>query len=200
MVWRFRPECEVTSFEVDGNRIVAATAGTERIAANCFCLAGGIWTATLAERLGYRIGLEPFKGQMALLKCAAPPVGRMVNEGPRYVIPRNDGHVLVGSTMEEVGFDLSTTPAAIEGLVAFAGEILPQLAGSQPVATWAGLRPAPVDGFPFLGGLPGLANAYIAAGHFRAGIALAPGTAHAMAQLIAGEKPEIDLGPFRVGR
>jgi glycine oxidase len=108
--------------------------------------------------------------------------------------------MLAGSTEEEVGFDKRTTPEAIEDITNFARGLVPALATAPIEKTWAGFRPATFDGLPYLGALPGLSNAFIAAGHFRSGIYMSPGTAVVMAQLISGETPTLDLAPFRLGR
>ncbi len=127
------------------------------------------------------------------------PAPHVINEGKRYLIPRDDGRVLVGSTEQEVGFDKSTTEAGIGELVKLAGEIIPELTATRIERTWAGLRPASFDGFPYIGRIPGIENAFLAAGHFRSGLHLSPATAVVMSQLIRGETPEVDLAPFSVG-
>ena len=137
---------------------------------------------------------------MVLFRCDQPPITRIVNEGSRYLVPREDGRVLAGSTEEEVGFDKRTTEEAIADLVGFARGLVPALRDAKIEQTWAGLRPASFDGLPYLGPLPGLKNAFIAAGHFRSGLFLSTATAVVMSQLMRGEKPQIDLAPFRVGR
>jgi glycine oxidase len=124
----------------------------------------------------------------------------VLNEGSRYLVARDDGHVLVGSTEEEAGFDKSTTSTAIEELTRLACDLVPELRRFAVEQTWAGLRPGTYDGFPYLGAVPGLENAFVAAGHFRSGLHLSTGTAVVMGQLMRGETPIIDLSPFRVGR
>ena len=89
-----------------------------------------------------------------LLALDRSPLLRIVNDGPRYLVPRNDGHVLVGSTEEDAGFDKRTTAEGIGGLVSFALSLVPSLAGARLTRTWAGLRPATADGLPYLGRLP----------------------------------------------
>jgi glycine oxidase len=115
-------------------------------------------------------------------------------------VPRDDGRVLAGSTEEEVGFDKSNTPEAVAELTALARELVPALAHAPVEQTWAGLRPASFDGLPYLGQIPGISNAFVAAGHFRTGLYLSTGTAVVLSELIRGERPQIDLSPFRVGR
>jgi glycine oxidase len=137
---------------------------------------------------------------MVLFRCEQPPIRRVINEGSRYLIPRLDGYLLAGSTEEEVGFDKRTTDEAIADITAFARAIVPALATATIENTWAGFRPASFDSLPYLGRLPGLANAFVAAGHFRNGLFLSPATALVMSQLLRDEQPRIDLTPFRVGR
>ena len=123
------------------------------------------------------------------------------SHAPRGALqPRDDGRVLAGSTEEEVGFDKRTTQEATAELAAFARDLVPALTSAPIEQTWAGLRPATFDGLPYLGPLPGLFNAFVAAGHFRSGLYLSPATAVVMSQLIRGERPEVDLDVFRVGR
>jgi glycine oxidase len=107
---------------------------------------------------------------------------------------------LVGSTEEDVGFAKRTTESGIEGLKKFCREICPAVADLPIEKTWSGLRPATTDGLPYLGLVPGLSNALVAAGHYRSGLHLSPGTAVVMSQLIRGETTTINLAPFRVGR
>lgn len=165
-----------------------------------YCFTAGAWTRALLMKLGITTGILPIRGQMILFRCAARPFQRILNEGPRYLVAREDGYVLVGSTEEEVGFDKRTTSEAIEELTQLAQTLVPALRDAETERTWAGLRPGTFDGFPYLGTLPGIANAFTAAGHFRSGLYLSPGTAVVLGQLIRGLKPEIDLSPFRVDR
>jgi len=108
--------------------------------------------------------------------------------------------VVVGSTEEEAGFDKSTTEQAIVELVALARQLVPALRDAPIENSWAGLRPGTFDGFPYIGRMPGLDNAFAAAGHYRSGLHMSPGTAVVLRQLILGDEPQIDLTPFRVGR
>jgi glycine oxidase len=137
---------------------------------------------------------------MVLYHCGAKPFSHVINEGPRYLVPRDDGRVLAGSTEEEVGYDKRTTPEGLEELMQFAESLVPALTRDRIERTWAGLRPGSFDGFPYLGAAPGLANAYVAAGHFRSGLFTSTGTAVLLGELIRGQPPQIDLTPFHVGR
>jgi glycine oxidase len=187
-------------FEIRGNRVRGVRTNVGVLAADTFCLTTGAWTAALARRLAIAPQIVPIRGQIVLLSSRQPMPERIINEGGRYLVPRGDGRVLVGSTEEDVGFDRSTTAGAISGLLDFALSLVPGLAAAQVERTWAGLRPASGDGLPYLGRVPQLENAFVAAGHFRSGLQLSPGTALVMSQLIRGERPDVEMDAFRLDR
>ena len=191
---------EVDDFEVRAGQVdqVLTTAGP--MTAGAVCITTGSFSRRLVRRLGVQIAIKPIRGQMALLSCGYPLIKRIINVGKRYLVPRPDGRVLIGSTEEDVGFDRRTNSGAIADLLIFAHRLVPQLADAPLERCWAGLRPATYDGLPYLGEVPGASNVFVAAGHFRSGLQLSTGTAIVMSQLIRQEKPEIDLAPFRVGR
>jgi glycine oxidase len=168
--------------------------------ADQYCFTAGAWTAALLRRLGMSLGILPIRGQMLLFRAAQPLLAPILNDGPRYIVPRDDGRILVGSTEEDAGFDKRTTEAGLAELLAFAQEVLPSLRDTPLERSWAGLRPGVYDGMPYLGRLPQFANAFVAAGHFRSGLYLSTGTAHLMAELIDGGTPPISLEPFRPSR
>lgn len=187
----------VDSFEEERERLTGAitSRGTHR--AENIVIATGSWTPQLLAKLGLpRTPIVPIRGQMLLYKLDRPPLTHVVNIGPRYLVPRDDGHLLVGSTEEEAGYDQSTTESALNGLRHFAGTILSELKKLEPIKSWAGLRPMSLRGAPYLGRLPGWENAFLAAGHFRSGIYLSPGTAIVMADLLQGKIPPLDLAWF----
>jgi glycine oxidase len=189
----------VEELSVHRGQMVAARAGGKELRAEHFCITSGAWTRGLLERLGLRTQIKPIRGQIALL--SGPRVlKRVINLGHRYLVPRADGRVLVGSTEEDAGFDKRTTAEALGGLLQYALAVAPALRDHEVERTWAGLRPGNGDGLPYLGPLPGLANAFVAAGHYRQGLHLSTGTAVVMSELMRGENPQIDLAPFRIDR
>jgi len=194
------PQHEVTGHVREGKLLTAVQTPHGLITGEQFCFTAGSWTGRLLAELATPTGILPIRGQMILYRCPAPPLKHILNEGSRYIVPRDDGHVLVGSTEEEAGFDISTTDEMLADLRQFAGELVPCLATAEIIRSWAGLRPGSFDGLPYLGRLPNWSNAFVAAGHFRSGLYLSPATAVVMTQLLCGESPEIDLQPFRVGR
>lgn len=194
------PQCEVLDWKVSGEHWqgVVTTQGT--LEADQVCVTSGAWSGGLLQKAGVTLGVMPMRGQIVLFKTERPLAKAILNEGPRYLVPRDDGRLLAGSTEEEAGFDKRTTEAGIQELIDFATSLLPDLKEAAIERTWAGLRPASFDGFPYLGVVPGLSNAFVAAGHFRSGLYLSPGTAVVMAEQMCGAATSLDLGPFRVGR
>jgi len=195
-----RPRLGMIGFKHRGDRVIAIETTSGDLSAGTYCITTGAWTARVLEPLGITPKILPMRGQMILFHCPLPPLTHVINEGSRYLVPRDDGYVLAGSTEEEVGFDKRNTEEAIADLSTFACELVSALTTASIERTWAGLRPATLDGMPYLGPLPGLTNAFLAAGHFRSGLYLSPATAVVMSQLIRGERPAIDLRPFHVGR
>jgi glycine oxidase len=123
-----------------------------------------------------------------------------VEHGRNYLVPRDDGRILVGATEEDVGFDTRTTSVAVRDLIDEAIRLCPSLADAEVERSWAGLRPGSRDTRPYIGVLPGFANAFIAAGHKRAGLQLAPATAEVVTDLVLGRPPRIDVNAFRIER
>ena len=185
---------------IRGDRIAAIQTPRGPIEAGDYCLTAGSWTGALASQLGFNAEIKPIRGQVVLLRADARPFESVINAGLRYLVPRDDGRILVGSTMEDVGFDCSTTAECVSGLLAFALRLAPKLASCAVERTWAGLRPAAADGLPILGRLPHWENGWIASGHFRNGLTLSTGTAEIMACLIRGEPPTLDPLPFSPAR
>jgi glycine oxidase len=191
---------EVTDIKIDGRQVteVSTTAGAFR--AKQFCVCAGAWAAELMAKFNCWLPIKPIRGQIALLKTDAPVLGRVIHEGTHYLVPRDDGRVLVGSTLEDAGFDKRTTTSAIQSLLQFAIARVPALEDAEVERCWAGLRPGSPAGQPFIGRIPDFENTFAAVGHFRWGLYQSPGTATVMGQLMCGETPQIDLNDFRLDR
>jgi glycine oxidase len=172
----------------DGSRL--------NLPADDYCFTAGAWTGQLLAQLQITLPITPVRGQMVLFKLAEPLQTPIINEGSRYLVPRKDGHVLVGATVEEVGFDESTTSEDIEDLTLWAHSLIDRCHWETKVGQWAGLRPASSDGFPYLGRIGQESNLWVATGHFKSGLHLSTGTAVLMADLIEGREPLFDLSPF----
>ncbi len=197
---RLRPGCPAIGLERQGRRVVALNTAVGRLSAGRYLIAAGAWSDGLLAHVGFRPGIRPVRGQIALLNTGAPLFRRVLMLGKRYLVPRPDGRVLVGATEEDVGFDKRTTAAAIRDLLEFAIQLVPGLGSAPLERSWAGLRPGSPDGLPYLGAVPGFDNLYVAAGHFRAGIQLSVGTGIVMKELILGRPPAVPLDAFRLDR
>ena len=197
---RLLPGCAIHSLRREGGRVIAAETEQGRLSAGRFLVAAGAWTDGLLTPLGWRPGVVPVRGQIALLNTGVSGVRPVVLQGKRYLVPRPDGRVLVGATEENAGFDARPTAGGIAGLLEFAAGLVPALADAPLEKCWAGLRPGTPDGLPFLGEVPGYDNLFIASGHFRSGIQLSPATAAALTDLLLGRTPRVPLDAFRPGR
>jgi glycine oxidase len=164
------------------------------------CICSGAWARLALLNLGIDNGIMPVRGQIVLYRSPQPLLSHVVNEGHRYLVPRNDGLLLAGSVEEEVGYVNQTTEEAIQQIRRWAEGLLPALTDCTVERCWSGLRPGSYDTLPYLGHVPGHQNLFVAAGHFRSGLYLSCGTAVVMADLMLGATPAIDLHPFRVGR
>ncbi|SFX75843.1 glycine oxidase ThiO [Marinospirillum alkaliphilum] len=159
-------------------------------------LCAGAWTGKLLQELGVETAIKPVRGQMILFKAPPGLLNRVVLMDGRYLIPRNDGRILAGSTLEYVGFDKHTTDDALVSLRETAYQILPRLRDYEVEHHWAGLRPGSVDGIPLMGEVPGYRNLFVSAGHFRNGLVLAPAATRVMADLLLKREPQIDPLPY----
>jgi glycine oxidase len=191
---------EVRSIASSGGRIDSVETASDTITAAHWVLAAGAHSEKLAPALGLSLSTRPIRGQIALLNPGRVILSRIVNHGLDYMLQREDGRLLVGSTIEDVGFDPSTTPEVIARLLAFARELVSTLAHAPVEHAWAGLRPGSADGLPTIGAIPGLDNAFVAAGHFRAGVHQSTGTAVIVADLVMGLRPSFPCGAFAVDR
>lgn len=184
-----------------GDRARGARTSAGCISAPQVVVAGGAWSASLVTGLGLETGIEPVRGQMLLFAARPGVVRRIVMQDGCYLIPRRDGHVLAGSTVEYVGFDKSVTRAARLSLHEAALNLVPALGGFPVEAHWAGLRPGNRDGLPLIGAVPGMEGLYINSGHFRNGVVLGPGSARMLAQIMGGQPVSVaDPDPFRPAR
>jgi glycine oxidase len=200
---RIIEKCQVTSFAVADGKVVAVetqnVSGEKRIAGNQIILSTGAWSGLLAQKLGVDLNVVPVKGQMLLYKFDRPPVRTIMLSNGRYVIPRQDGYLLVGSTLEYQDFDKTPSEDALVSLSASGRRLVPQLKLVDPVKQWAGLRPGAPDGIPYIGRVPGYENVYINAGQFRNGLVLAPASARLMADILLDREPIVDPAPYDPG-
>jgi glycine oxidase len=166
--------------------------------AAAFVLCAGAWSATI-HGLPYPLPVRPVRGQMLALAAVgpdAPRLDRTVESARCYLVPRKDGRIVVGATVEEAGFAPGPTLSGVATLAAAAVEALPALADLPLLETWSGFRPGTADALPILGEDPDLPGLFYATGHYRNGILLAPITAEVIADLVTGALPAVDVGAF----
>jgi len=177
---------------VDGRLGGVETDKTQYAAAavvNC----AGAWSGSL---LPHKLPTRPVKGQMFALVGGPANVPRhVIRTDEVYLVPRSNGRVLVGTTLEEAGFDKHTDPSVIQRLREAAIRLFPTLAQARLHEDWAGLRPGTPDGLPILGATA-TQGYYAATGHFRDGILLAPITAEIMAKVVTGQRTAHDIRAF----
>jgi glycine oxidase len=190
-----RANSPVTGFLRVPGRVTGVKTPRGDIYSGTTILAAGAWSSELLRPLGLDLKVKPIKGQILL--AGGPPdfCRHMILDGESYLIPRADGRILVGSTLEDVGFDKSVILGTIGDLAERGARLMPELAKLPMVTSWAGLRPGTPDRLPYLGKGP-MDGLIVATGHYRNGILLAPITAEIVADLLAGQSSGVDLTPF----
>lgn len=185
--------------EKNGNIIgVRTTEGN--LYADAVILSAGAWSSFLLEPLGVEIPIFPVKGQCYSIKPASMPIKETVFTKGCYLVPKMDGSLLIGASQQQVGFNKQPTLEAIQSLHETATTLVPALKEAEFLTTWTGLRPGTPDGLPYMGQAPGIKQLFVATGHYRNGILLAPITGRIMAELVGNGTTEIDLTPFSLER
>ena len=191
-----RTGIEVSRIIADGRRVTGVLAAGERIEADCVLLAAGAWSAPLAASLGLHLPVVPVRGQMVAVSNVPGLLRHAVHGHQGYLTPRPSGELLIGATVEHVGFERAVTPAGIAELLTGAIAVLPRLQDRPITRTWCGFRPGTPDDMPVLGPWPDLEGLFVATGHYRNGILLAPATAALMTQAILGGGIHDLIKPF----
>jgi glycine oxidase len=190
---------QVRRIVVEGGRARGVEHESGRIDAERVVLAAGSWSLQVQGHGLPPGAVRPVRGQIAVVDTRPPLLSRVVFSGHGYVVPRPDGRILCGSTMEEVGFEKAVTPGGLRHVFDVAIGIAPAIERAPVVETWSNFRPASPDGEPILG--RGTVDGLLyATGHSRNGILLAPITADAIAAEALGERPPVDLAPFSPAR
>lgn len=200
---QFKENCELTGINRADDKIASINTSLGEFPVQHLLLASGAWTGDLIRQLlpeASSINVRPVKGQMLLFDAKAGDLLHMILDGSHYLIPRRDGKILAGSTVEQAAFDKSTTDEARQTLETFATTLMPMLKGAPLIKHWAGLRPGTEHGVPYIDNHPEIANLSINAGHFRNGLVMAPASACLMADLILKKTPALDPAPYRLTR
>ncbi|HZS02302.1 MAG TPA: glycine oxidase ThiO [Chloroflexota bacterium] len=183
-----------------GEQVVGVRLADEDVPAGHVVVATGAWAAASGDWLGVPLPVAPVKGQMVAVRPLGP-LPRYTLYGRRgYLVPKADGTVHVGATVEQAAFDRRVTAAGVSTLLGLLPALAPSLAEGTFVRAWAGLRPGTPDHRPLLGPVPGLRGVSLATGHYRNGILLAPITGEVVAQAALGLPTSLPLEPFAVAR
>lgn len=191
---------EITGLLNENDKIIGAATATEKFFAEKAVLTTGAWTS-LIKTQGFALPtVKPMRGQMIVFQTAKRLFHKVIYTPRGYIVPRADGRILVGATVEDVGFDKSVTESGTETLLDAALEISPSLANLEIAEKWAGLRPFAADGLPIIGDFAEAENLFVAAAHYRNGILLAPLTAKILAEKIAENRDSGYFGFFNPRR
>jgi glycine oxidase len=196
---RIIERCAVSKLKTVHQQVQSIVSSHGDFFADLYIVSAGAWSKEILGAHALKLDIKPIKGQMLLFKFDSPPIHTILVQNDLYIIPRRDGHLLVGSTMEDTGFDKQTTMSARDHLLEFAQAIVPSLHGMPITRHWSGLRPASPQNIPTISRHPVICNLWINSGHFRYGVTMAPASAEILVNEITGEPQPIDITPYQSG-
>lgn len=181
--FNFRQHCKIVAMQKSGNRIVSLLdQNAEHYQVDQVVWTTGAWSGDWLEQLGIPLSIEPIHGQMLLFKTPENWLPTMCMNQVMYAIPRQDGHIVCGSSMQSQGFDLSLSAQVSQNIQAAVYAMLPALQNFPIIQQWAGFRPGSIDGIPRIGRTPYYENAWVNVGHFRNGLCMGPASARLLRQ------------------
>ncbi|MBM4208616.1 MAG: FAD-dependent oxidoreductase [Gammaproteobacteria bacterium] len=197
--------CQLAAVHCMKHRLQSIDTSQGRFHFHHLIISAGAWTSGLlaeffSDNIAQQPQIVPVKGQMLLFAAEPDTLSTIVLDGGNYLIPRLDGHILAGSTVEGNTFDKSPTAAAREQISEFALSLFPALNNYPLIKQWAGIRPGSPSGIPYIDRHPDIDNLFINAGHFRNGLAMAPASAQLMADLILNRPPCVNPEPYSLIR
>ncbi|SFD84752.1 glycine oxidase ThiO [Nitrosomonas sp. Nm166] len=195
-----KENCPVHHFKTAHRKILSITSFCGEFDADNYIICAGAWSEELLGTQTIKLNIKPIKGQMLLFKFDTPPLHTILVQNGLYIIPRRDGHLLIGSTLEDVGFNKQTTVFAREYLLTRAQAILPLLHKKPIIQHWAGLRPASLNNLPTIGKHPMIDNLFFNCGHFRYGLTMAPASAEILVNEITCAPQPFDITPYQAER
>lgn len=192
-------QCAVQGLLTEGGRVKALATSSGEQRAERYVVTAGAWSKAVLGEYALQLDIKPIRGQMLLFKFDTQPLRHIVLQDGMYLIPRRDGHLLVGSTLEDEGFDKGTTVEARDSLWQRAQRLLPALREMALVQHWSGLRPAAPGNIPTIGRHPHLDNLYLNSGHFRYGVTMAPASVEILLNELNGKAQPFDARPYLAG-
>ena len=193
--------CVLHTITANNNQISSINTSLGQQAVNQLIFATGAWTGHLFQQFfptSTKPEIKPVKGQMLLFDAKPETLPYMVLENDHYLIPRLDGKILAGSTVEDSDFDKETTEPVYQRLKSFAEHLCPALKACTEIKHWAGLRPGTQHGIPYIDRHPEFENLSVNAGHFRNGLVMAPASAQLMVDLILNRPTAIPPEPYKM--
>ncbi|MFY9557490.1 MAG: glycine oxidase ThiO [Blastocatellia bacterium] len=190
---------QVTALTVEHGGVSGVIFDGHQLEAGSVIVAAGTWSGDLLQPLGLRVNVIPALGQMIAIKGRACPIERVIHSSRAYAVPRNDGRILIGATVEYAGFHKTVSVGGVRSMIDAAIEMIPSFEEFELIETWAGLRPDTSDHLPVIG-LTELDGLVLATGHFRNGILLAPITAELVSELVTSGRVANELAHFSVER
>lgn len=178
------------------DRVIGVRTAAGDYGAGHVVLCAGAWTRLCGEWMGERLPVAPVRGQILSLEAPRPAFRSIIWGHDTYLVPRADGTVVVGATVEDAGYDCRTTAVGLATLLAAAPLLVPALADCAFREAWAGLRPGTPDGLPLIGPIPGVSDLTLASGHYRNGILLSPATGQIIADWVARHDFPRRANPF----
>ncbi|AEF99179.1 NAD(P)/FAD-dependent oxidoreductase [Methylomonas methanica] len=201
---RFIENAEITGIEILNRCLQKVHTSKRSFIPNQTVVCAGAWSAELLNRwlphASTTLQIQPVRGQMLLFDAQPDTLKHMILDGDHYLIPRRDGKILAGSTVEQAGFTKITTTEAREHLYSFAIGLMPDLKNYPVCEHWAGLRPGTPEGIPYIGFHPDVDNLSVNAGHFRNGLVMGPASARLLADLILQRTPTLNPTAYALNR
>jgi glycine oxidase len=194
---RIVTDTPVEALEIADGGVRSVKTRTGKLSAKSYVIATGAWSQGLLGEWAGDIDIHPVRGQILLFKATPGLLPHIAYKAGHYLVPRLDGLILAGSTLEYAGFEKAATPAARHELMAFALECVPELRQAELIQHWSGLRPGSPGNIPTISVHPAIGNLYLNSGHFRYGVTMAPASAELLRDLMLGLTPGIDPAPYR---
>ena len=193
----YREQISVEEIIIKNHKVCGVKTNKEILYADKIIIASGAWSAQF-NSTKKSVAVSPVKGQMIMYKGEPDLVKRIVLSEGHYIIPRKDGRILAGSTLEKIGFDKSISSTALDELHRAAVELVPLLDTLPVERQWAGLRPGTEKGIPYICSHDEVEGLYVHAGHFRNGIVLGTASAELMADIVLDRTPWCDVKPYAI--
>jgi len=194
-----REHCSVQQLRIEQGRITGIETDKGLIKTEKVLVATGAWSGQLLQRNNLTLPVKPMRGQMLLFKARAGLIKHILLWQGRYLIPRADGRILMGSTVEDVGFSHDVTEEAAHLLREKAIAMVPALKSAEIEKHWAGLRPGSPTGVPYIGPVEGTEGLYLNTGHFRYGVVMGLASAQLIAELISGKQSALPASDYAPG-